>query len=304
MQVEINMIRIEMYFDAGERESGGNTAQKAQAFWTRVRKIFPSVQTVVLAGLKPNEGFPLVKEDSWRNAASIIQVAVQQAPPDINVFIALQHDIMFPKDSLATCNLWRVTGPSWHLLDGSWTPRRILLPERRYPKYPLGSMLQMISSFHSSCLEQWGMQKLRQESYTRYLPTGSSLPCVSPNCDLRFPNEEEWEKHFFHTSHHQPDFEKDAQEPWRFCEYTPPDIEGALQARYKRLIKQRRDMGKLSAEMVQAWNQPGTEERRVFEEAFFEQLGEVNVAPGECPEGKECQWVHTLHMWLDPECDQ
>jgi hypothetical protein len=93
-QVLIDLIRIELTFAEGDgslpEHSSKSTRAKAQSFWNRMQKIFPSLTTVVLNGLKPNTGFPLIIDPDCEHVTPTIARVVEEAPSHIRVLVALQ----------------------------------------------------------------------------------------------------------------------------------------------------------------------------------------------------------------------
>jgi len=162
-QVEIHFIRIHMAFPSDEMDPiegpRTTTADKARAFWARVQSIFPSVRTLIMTGILPHEGSS--------SSASIVETVVSLAPSNIRVLVAQEEFPTPARDQLPVANLWRVdpgSKPAWQLVQSSWTIRRILLPKRHCPTFPIGTMLQILASNHPSALELWGLQHLRLES--------------------------------------------------------------------------------------------------------------------------------------------
>lgn len=309
-RVEIDMIRIEMKFLEDEwnpnRQPSETTQGKAQFFWARVQKIFPSVQTIILNGLVPNKGFPFVIDHDSRNVTSILGRVVRQAPSNLRVLVALQDNLsQWPQDPKAFCDLWQIIHgqePSWKLVEKSWAPRRILLPERRFTSYPGGAFLKLTSSSHDLLREKRGLWQLRIDTYLNYSSASSKLHCLDSDCDAIFTAKDEWRQHLRDNRHHRHDFGAHAKGHFLFCEDTPPPVKVALMARCERVDQRTRELEALSQKLREDWgDELGSEKRLAFERAYLEQLEEVYLDP-ECQENKRDNlWYDTLHEWLTPE---
>lgn len=315
-QVEIHFIRIHMAFPSDEMDpiSGPRTttADKARAFWARVQSIFPSVQTLVMTGLRSYDGFPLVPSNSeYETSAPVIETAISYAPSTIRVLVAQEYFRTPERGQLPVSDLWRVDPSSkspWQLVQSSWTIQRILLPKRHCLTFPVGTMLEILASNHPSALELWGLQHLRLESYRRYLPPGSPWRCVSSaasyDCDATFAEQSDWEEHIYKNAHSRHDFSRDSLHLFRLCEHTPAEEKTAIEARCKRFTQECEDITVLRDKIRDAYGPCDSEQRRRFLDHLYSDEQPVRPAPGECVEEKcrdKCTWLELLAHWFRPE---
>ncbi|KAH6113811.1 hypothetical protein HBI69_129670 [Parastagonospora nodorum] len=315
-QVEIDFIRIHMAFPTDEIDPiqgpRTTTSDKARAFWARVQSIFPSVRTLVMTGLRSYEGFPLLPSDSeYETSASVIETVIGYAPSNIRVLVAQEYWRTPNRAEQIVCDLWRVDPDSkspWQLIQSSWTIRRILLPKRHCPAFPVGTMLEILASNRPSALEQWGLQRLRLESYRRYSPPGSPWRCVASSydtdCDATFADQNDWEEHIYNNAHQHHGFSKDRLHLFRLCEHTPSEEKTAIEARCKRFTEDCEEIIALRHKIRDAYGPYDSEERRLFLENLYSDEQPARPAPGECVEEKctdKCTWLELLAHWFRPE---
>jgi hypothetical protein len=311
-QVVIDLIRIELTFteDDGSltEHPFSTTRAKARFFWNRVQKIFPFVTTVVLNGLVPNEGFPLVIDPTRKDVTPTIARVVQEAPSHIRVLIALQLHFQVTETSYNLYEIVPGNKPSWKLIEKCWAPRRILLPERRFTNYPGGAFLNLISSSAALLLEKRGLWQLRIDSYLKYSSLGSTLPCLDVGCEASFTDRSEWEEHLRNNQHHHYHFGTRARGPFEFHENTPSDIKAALMARCERVDARTRELEALSERLKRDWGDESDEssrrKRRSFEKAYQAQLRDYFVDSEEqTVDGQDDEWIYAPHNWLTPNYD-
>jgi hypothetical protein len=274
-----------------------STTDKAAIFWKRVQKIFPAIERVVLTGVQPRRAHPPITEGDFDEDYSTIELAVRQAPPKIEVFIALQLGFKRTVQRSRNHALWRVTpdvNPSWHLAEATWKPQRVLLPPRQFTSYPLGALLRLISQQNLLDLEKRGLAWLVAESYARYAPV-TGIECPDPDCDASFADRDMWELHIYDTLRY-----RSGKDDVECCRNTPMDVCAAIARRHERISIRAREMEEIRLELQDDWGEAGSEKRRSFEEAFYAQLREENFfQPGELLE-EVCTWIDALHCRVDP----
>jgi hypothetical protein len=301
-QVEIDLVRVEFVFAGDEEPTAGEgrqmtTAQKAAIFWERVQKIFPAIERVVLTGAQPRRAFPPIGHDDHDDDYSTIERAVEQAPPNIEVFVALQLVFNPTIQQARNHALWRISpnlNPSWQLVEQNWQPQRVLLPPRQFTSYPLGALLKILSQQSLLILERRGLAWLVIESYARYAKV-SGIECPGPECSALFHDRNDWERHMYTTHHHRP-----TTEELECCKDTPTDVCATIARRHEQISIRAREMEDTRLKLQDDWGGAGSEKRRAFEEAFYAQLREENFfKPGELLE-EVCSWIDALHSRVDP----
>ncbi|KAF2123528.1 hypothetical protein P153DRAFT_435860 [Dothidotthia symphoricarpi CBS 119687] len=303
-QIEFELGRLELVFQADNETPHArqqmNTVEKAQSFWSRVQQTFPSIKKVVLTGLLSRMG-ALPPDDEYDVAYSALTLVVQQAPPNIIVFLAVEDNRSGIRLPQKPHRLWRVAAdlrPSWQIVEEDWTPSRILLPPKRFSTYPLGTFLTFLSNQEQSVLESRGLRWLRVESYARYA-VGSTITCPKSDCDSTFTEKDTWRQHLKDTHHNGYGSGQEDETKSRFCEHTPAEFKTAIEKRQNRVSASYEDARAIWRKLHDGWDQEGTEKRRMFEEAFRAQLREANAfSPGELVEDT-CPWFDTFNMYFD-----
>jgi len=270
-RVELGTDRLEWRFRDDDK---GRVVAKAQDFWTKVDKLFPAIENLVLCG------FSLIRPAMY----SAIGTAVQGAPSHITVLVALQiNGLRLPSKYM----LYSVPGnvdATWEVVDEDWAPTRVLLPRRKFPVSPLGDFMTFTLRSATLMLETRGLDWLRIESYARYAVDGN-ICCPRMGCDAVFSNRVDWENHL-----------KDTRNGWhgRFERWdrgtikellpymhTPTAEKAAMEARQQRIDHGYDETSKLMRRVGYGWGPPGSEQRRLFDEQFVAQLKEENLwAPG------------------------
>jgi hypothetical protein len=304
-RVELSLLRLEFHFSEDEekrRRRAVSTVAKAQDFWEKVKRVFPQVRMVVMAGMLPQRALP-PPEGDFDQDYSIIETVVQSAPKGIDVKVALDDGGTRPR----RYTLWHVSKSTWSVLDADWEPTRILLPSRKFPASPLGDLLTFTRRNSALGLEGRGMNWLKIESYARYAADGV-IHCPRLDCPSTFSERSQWEAHLKATSHWRlgPDYGYWGEHMMELLVWkgTPQNEQDALEARQERIAAAYRQTKKLQRRVGCGWNEEGTEARRLFEEQFFAELREENfLAPGELlngPEDPYCLWMDCLWMYYDP----
>jgi hypothetical protein len=305
-RVELSLLRLEFHFSEDEEEEGWrravSTVAKAQDFWGKVERVFPSVQRVVMAGMLPRRPLP-PPEGEFDQDYSIIETVVAHAPIGIDVKVALDDGAARPR----RYTLWHVLQSSWQVLDADWKPTRILLPTRKFAASPLGDLLTFTWRNSALMLEERGMDWLKIETYARYA-VGGVIHCPQLDCEITFTERKKWELHLEATNHGRlgPGYGYNGDHMMELLVWkgTPQNEQEALEARQKRIDAAYRQTKKLQRRVGCGWNEEGTEARRLFEEQFCAELREMNfLAPGELlngPDDPYCLWMDCLWMHYDP----
>lgn len=287
-RVEIYFARIEMHFDTGDGSLPGNTdaLMKAQAFWVKVSKVFPSLNKVVLSGLSPADrnwgSFPELADDAW----ATIEAVVECAPSYIAVCIALADD---KTNGLGTSRkpkpttLWQVAShshPKWQIIEAGWKPKRVLLPTRKWATSPLGDFLTLKRGYDALHLEWRGLQWLMMESYVRYSVKGV-IHCPLLGCDATLRHRDLWNQHVFHHDTFSLIPQDHMLELWCY-KHTPSAERKVIEARRERLKERHQELERLERRIGYGWGPRDSEQRRTFEKQFAMQLKEENFfAPGD-----------------------
>ena len=295
-RVEFGIDRLEWRFCDDDK---GTIVAKAQDFWTKVGKVFPAVEDVVLVGYS-------LREPSMYSA---IGKAVQFAPSHITVLMALetvgplgqrrQHYTLYsvPEDLDA----------KWKVVDEDWTPTRVLLPPRKFPVSPLGDLMTFTRRDSALVLETRGLDWLRLESYVRYAVDGK-IHCPRLDCGATFTNRDEWEQHLGDTLngwHGRFEYNGRKSNRGTMYEFLPykhtPEVERAtMEARQQRIDQGHNESRKLQRRVGYGWGPPGSEQRRLFEEQFVAQLKEENLwAPGNITGSIHDGMYGALSMYFD-----
>jgi hypothetical protein len=311
-RIELDLGRLEYFF--ADRSptvwftNQTRSAVKAQYFWEKVERAFPAVKKVVLTGHQPRRPLPPPPGES-DTAYTAIEVAVERAPPSMQVQVALEDGIQ--KSPRYT--LWQVIrdrAPTWQVVDADWTPTRVLLPPRIFSASPLGDLLTFTRRNSALSLEQRGIDWLKIESYARYALDGV-IRCPCLDCDATFTERSEWDQHLFENhshSHFGARYGYPEQDHmvklWCF-KGTPQAEQDAIEARQRRIDAKYETVRRLKRRVKYGWGEKGSEQRQLFEEQYYAQLREENFAePGELRINAEdplsCEWVRCLHTYFDP----
>ncbi|PVH98154.1 hypothetical protein DM02DRAFT_616023 [Periconia macrospinosa] len=183
-RVELCVDRLEWRF---RDDDEGSVVSKAQDFWTKVGKVFPAVEHLVLCGFTPSEP-----------SRYSIGKAVQCAPSNITALVALEKPGLGHPSQYTLYSVPGDLDATWEVVDEDWVPTRVLLPPRKFPISPLGDLITYDRRNLVLLLETRGLDWLRIESYARYAVDGT-IHCPRMDCDAVFPNREEWEEHLRDT---------------------------------------------------------------------------------------------------------
>jgi hypothetical protein len=234
-RAEIDFVRIEYHF---AEDNEASTAAKAQDFWAKMGRVFPAVDSVVLSGYSPGDSpaksSPPPPEGDYEAYVTIRKV-VQFAPSHITVQVALNDNGIsgYPRHF----TLYQVSDDldaKWEVLDGDWTPIRVLLPPRRFPVSPPGDLLTFSRRNSALLLEVRGLDWLRVESYARYAVKGI-IHCPRLDCDAIFTERNAWKQHLKESSHNC--FESRFQSTHNYMDelwpykHTPEAEKAAIEAR-------------------------------------------------------------------------
>ncbi|KAH7075515.1 hypothetical protein BKA63DRAFT_511644 [Paraphoma chrysanthemicola] len=302
--VEIELIRIELYFSEDHRAS---TATKAKTFWDKLETIFPSVRAVTLTGCTPRQPCPPPPGESDEEY-STIETAVQCAPTHIAIYVAFVPFPGFNCSKPPRNSLWQVpiaSKPMWRMLDADWKPTRVLLPDRKWSISPLGDYLTFTRRYHSLSLELRGIEWLMIESYARYAVHGT-IHCPHLDCSATYTQRESWQQHLA-SGHGRFDIirqsERDHMMELVCYRHTPEFERLSIEARHQRLETQYLEVAKIRRRVGHGWGPPGSEQRRLFEEEFKAQLREESLfAPEEpVPGGRDptIEAICNLALWFD-----
>jgi hypothetical protein len=285
-KVEIDLIRLELTF----RES---TAIRAKDFWSKVKRIFPSVRSVVLTGCTPRRPCPPPSDETDEDYATI-ETLVECAPRRIVVCVAFKLFPHFDRNRSPPHSLWQVTRgfqPVWQILDPDWNPTRVTLPSRKWPVSPLGDFLTTRQRYQSLLLEMRGIQWLMIESYARYAEHGT-IHCPWLDCPAIFKQRDQWKHHLFESSHGSFDIRAQSRGDFRqelLCNrHTPKHERQAIEARHRHLETRYSETAKLERRVGYGWGPPGSEQRRLFEEEFKAQVDKEALYVPVPEEGDTC----------------
>ncbi|KAF9697135.1 hypothetical protein EKO04_004672 [Ascochyta lentis] len=282
-----------------------STVEKAQDFWSKMGKLFPAVERVVLAGCVPRRELP-PPPGEFDEAYATIETVVNCAPPQIVVCIAFNSGRPSDRQHFT---LWQVSSslqPKWQVLDEDWAPRRVLLPSKKFSASPLGDLMTFLRRNSHLTLEIRGVDQLKIETYARYAVNGV-IRCPYLDCDATFPRRDQWERHLEDSSHWRlgPKFGYEGEHIMEllYFKHTPEAVKSAIEAREKRIEAALRQARRLERRVGCGWSRAGTEQRRLFEEQYFAQLREENfVSPGEFfrgPEDSYNVWIDDLDRYFD-----
>jgi hypothetical protein len=307
--VEIDLIRLELRFrgDDDDNRAPANTATKAKDFWKKVRKIFPSVQRVVLTGCEPREVRPPLP-GGMDEDYTIIETVVQCAPTHIRVFIAFAVFPSLGKARPPRNTLWRAGNgeQSWQVQDADWKPTRVLLPDRRWAVSPLGDFLRFNRIYDAVLLEMRGIEWLMVESYARYA-VQDDIRCPRLDCSATYTERGSWKRHLSESGHGRFEircqYKKDPMSQLFCYKHTPEVEKKALEARQRHMDSLYLEAAKIQRRVGHGWGPPGSEQRKLFEEEFTAQLKEetLYIPDKPCPEEMSAaeDYINNLYLWFD-----
>lgn len=275
----VDFIRIEVVLREGEQ---ANTLEKAQNFWTRLSKVFPALDKVVLSGRAPREQDPPAPGEKDEDYA-MIETLINCAPNNISVIVAFSDADFSAKPPITT--LWQAPNnqsPAWQVLNRDWRPTRVLLPLRKWSITPLGDFMTFTGRRRALTAELRGLIWLKNESYDRYAVDGV-IHCPYLDCAVTFTERELWRQHLRETDHGwlQKDTGDHMLDLWCY-KHTPEEEMSVIEARDQRVQAGFEEMDKIYLRLGYGWGPAGSEQRKYFVDQFTAQLREENFFnPGE-----------------------
>lgn len=285
-QVEINIEYMEL----------NRVASSGQAFWEKLRSLFPSVQNVVLSGKAPKHSLPPHCGVYDRDYSPVSDL-VDMAPPNITALVAFKYG---GSEGALRYRLWRV-GACWSIVEDSWTPMRVLIPAKKIPSGLLNDFLSMERAYKDGYSEFLAREWLALDTYARY-PESRGIDCPSPWCNAKFPMLEQLKEHIAYGS-----FERFQKPCGRYMiQYhrnTPVEVKAALDTKQRRSEETFFLATVLNEELREQYRQNGEAGREQFQDTLARQMKEYEiVGPDQSLVNSE-SWYDLFDVLEDGEDD-
>jgi hypothetical protein len=298
-KIEIDLLRFENIFEENyeARNNGApdSITGKAQEFWGIVGKLFPAAKRVVLTGTASHRALPPGDCETDKRYYTMIEEAIGYAPPHLVLHVAFKGS--YNNGEPRRCTLYDVPKEAeegtWQVLAQDWTPRRILIPSRRYTASPLGNYLKLRRRELLQAFEEWGIIWLQLESYARCAPDGM-LHCPRSQCEVTFTGKGQFLRHMRMAAHHA-----GVSQELSLCNNTPEFEREYLESRQHRVKLIAQESRTLRQRIYCSWGKDGTDQRRLFREQLMAQLREENFTR---PVRMQIENVDRYSGALNPKC--